>query len=122
MDNFDWRTMSTLTFPASINPTEYLRYEANGTWTATNKDQTCVDTNSNPAYAVAVLKAKMHPINDEDRGHMIASLHKWIQQCQAFIDKCGPFRQWKADVKDARKGIDRMRKEIERLQKLELHQ
>lgn len=80
MENFDWRKMSKLTFPSGANETEYLRFEANGTWTASNKERVCTLTNSNPANAVAVLNAKMHPVNDEDRGHMIASLHECIQR------------------------------------------
>ena len=84
MENFDWRKMSKLTFPSGANETEYLRFEANGTWTASDKERVCTLTNSNPANAVAVLNAKMHPVNDEDRGHMIASLHEWVQRYQAF--------------------------------------
>lgn len=122
MDRFDWRRMSKLTFPSGVNEIQYLRFEANGTWTASDKEQTCTMTNSNPANAVAVLNAKMHPINDEDRGHMIASLHEWTQRYQAFIAVYGAFRQWKVDIKDARKSIERMEKESERLRKLELPQ
>lgn len=85
MENFDWRKMSKLIFPSGVNETEYLRFEANGTWTASDKEQVCTMTNSNPANAVAVLNAKMHPVNDEDRGHMITSLHEWIQRYQAFF-------------------------------------
>ena len=49
MENFDWRKMSKLTFPPGVNETEYLRFEANGTWTASDKEQVCTMTNSNPA-------------------------------------------------------------------------
>ena len=101
MENFDWRKMSKLTFPSGANETEYLRFEANGTWTASDKERVCTLTNSNPANAVAVLNAKMHPVNDKDRGHMIASLHEWVQRYQAFlaaylINKIGEYR-WHTD-------------------------
>lgn len=119
MENFNWRKMSKLTFPSGTNETQYLRFEENGTWTASDKEQVCVMTNSNPASAVAVLNAKMHPANDEDRGHMIASLYEWIQRYQAFLAAYGGFSQWKSDAKDARKGIERMEKEIKRLREME---
>lgn len=120
MENFDWRKMSKLTFPPGVNETQYLRFEANGTWTATDKEQTCVMTNTNPANAVAVLNAKMHPVNDGDRGHMIASLQEWIQWYQVFLAKYGAYPQWKSESKDTRRGIDRMENEIKRLRDLEL--
>lgn len=122
MENFDWRKMSKLTFPSGANETEYLRFEANGTWTASDKERVCTLTNSNPANAVAVLNAKMHPVNDEDRGHMITSLHEWIQRYQAFLAAYGAFPQWKSDIKDAHKDIERMEKEIKRLREMELPQ
>ncbi|QBB67381.1 hypothetical protein SRB521_03124 [Intestinimonas butyriciproducens] len=34
----------------------------------------------------------------------------------------GAFPQWKSDTKDARKGIERMEKEIKRLREMELPQ
>ena len=38
---------------------------------------------------------------------------------QAFLAAYGAFPQWKSDTKDARKGIERMEKEIERLSEME---
>lgn len=120
MDSFDWRKMSKLTYPLGVNEVEYLRFENNGTWTSSDKDQICIMTNTKPANAVAVLNAKMHPINDADRGYMVASLYEWIERYQAFIAEYGAFPQWKVDVKHAHKSIERMEKEIERLQALSL--
>lgn len=86
MENFNWRKMSKLTFPSGTNETQYLRFEENGTWTASDKEQVCVMTNSNPASAVAVLNAKMHPANDEDRGHSISSYQKLYDMAIEYIE------------------------------------
>lgn len=119
MENFDWRKMSKLTFPSGANETEYLRFEANGTWTASDKEQICTTTNTNPANAVAVLNAKMHPANNEDRWHMVDTLREWIQRYQEFLEKYGALPQWEPDTKDARRGIERMEKDIKRLGEME---
>lgn len=120
MEDFNWRKMSKLTFPLGVNEIQYLRFEANGTWTATDKEQICVLTNTHPANAVAVLNAKMHPVNDGGRGHMIASLQEWIQRYQVFLAEYGAYPQWKSESKDAHRGIRRMEDEIKRLRDLEL--
>lgn len=122
MENFNWRKMSKITFPSGTSETEYLRFEENGTWTASDKEQFYVLTNTNPAYSVAMLNAKMHPVNDQDRRHMIASLQEWIQRNQDFLAKYGTQPQCRADAKDALKGIDRMEKEIARLKEMKLPQ
>lgn len=122
MENFDWRKMSKLTFPNGVNETEYLRFEANGTWTASDKEQVCTMTNTNPANAVAVLNAKMHPVNDEDRWHMIDSLQEWIQRYKEFLTIYGDFPQWQSDSKDVRRGVERMEQEIKRLREIEFPQ
>ena len=122
MENFDWRKMSKLTFPNGVNGTEYLRFEANGTWTASDKEQVCTMTNTNPANAVAVLNAKMHPVNDEDRWHMIDSLQEWIQRYKEFLTIYGDFPQWQSDSKDVRRGVERMEQEIKRLREIEFPQ
>lgn len=120
MENFDWRKMSKLTYPLGVNEVEYLRFEDNGTWTSSDKGQICVMTNTKPANAVAELNAKMHPINDADCRHMIDSLREWIQHYQAFVTDYGSLPQWKVDVKHSHKSCERMEKEIERLQGLNL--
>lgn len=122
MDNFDWRKMSKIVYPNGINETQYLRYGADGKWTASDKDQCCVLSNCNPAGNVAVLNAKMHPINDEDRRHMIASMEAEIQSLREFIDKYGSYPKWKSEIKDANRGIARLEKEIHRLRELSFPQ
>lgn len=46
---------------------------------------------------------------------MILSLQNRLQYNSIFLEKYGAYPQWKSDVKDARKGIARLEKEIERL-------
>lgn len=118
MDNFDWRTMSKMTSAAGV---EYLRLEENGFWTASDREQTCVLNNTCLGYAVAMIDAKLYPINCVDRDAMIVSLQAWIRRCQKFLDEYGNRPNWKSstEVKDARRGIRRMEKEITRLKGME---
>ena len=120
MTDFNWRKMSKLTFPAGVNETQYLYYEAEGKWTASDKERLCVMPNSDPAGSVAVLNAKMHPVNNEDRGHMIESLEASKQHFEKFFEEYGAYPQWKSEAKNARKCITRLEKEINRLRELSL--
>lgn len=122
MEDFDWRKMSKLTFPSGINEPEYLRFEQDGTWTASSRDMCCVTTNSCIGYAVAVLNAKLHPINNGDRDHMITSLQNWVKHDNAFLDKYNACHNLQAEVKRVRRGISRMQKEILRPEEIEFPQ
>jgi len=118
MDHFDWHTMSKMTSTAGV---EYLRLEENGTWTASDKEQICVLMNTSLGYAVAMVDAKLHPINSADRDAMIVSLEEWIGMTQKFLDEYGNRPAWKSsiEVKDGRRGIRRTEKEISRLRGME---
>ena len=121
MDSFNWRTMSKMTSTAGV---EYLRLEEDGTWTASDREQTCVLNNICLDYAVAMLDAKLSPINGTDRDAMIVSLEEWIVRCRGFLAEYGNRPAWRSstEVKDARRGIKRMEREIARLGKLEFPQ
>lgn len=121
MDNFNWRTMSKMTSTAGV---EYLRLEENGSWTSSDREQTCVLNNTCLGYAVAMLDAKLSPISGTDRDAMIVSLQEWTERCQDFLNEYGNRPAWKSsvEVKDARRGIKRMEREIARLGKLEFLQ
>lgn len=118
MDSFNWRTMSKMTSTAGV---EYLRLEENGSWTASDREQACVLNNTSLGYAVAMVDAKLYPINSTDRDAMIVSLEEWTVRCQEFLDEYGSRPNWKStvEVKDARRGIRRMEKEITRLMGLQ---
>ena len=122
MENFDYRNMSKLTFPPGVNETEYLRFEKNGTWTASSRDMVCILTNTNIEYAVATLNAKLHPVNSDDRNQMITSLQNWIQHNDTFLEKYGTYPQWQSEAKNVRRGISRMQNEIVRLKGIEFPQ
>lgn len=122
MENLDYRNMSKLTFPSGINETEYLRFEEDETWTASSRDRVCVSTNSNIGYAVAILNAKLHPINKEDRDRMIISLQDWIKHNNTFLEQYGTYTKWQAEIKGIQRGILRMQKEIVRLKEIEFPQ
>lgn len=116
MPDFDYRTLSKIVFPNG-DETQYLQY-ADGRWTASNRDQTCVLTNTCLGYAVASLNAKLRPASGADRDHMIASLREWIRHNEDFLEEYGSLPQWESKVKDARKGISRLEKEILRLESI----
>lgn len=122
MENLDYRNMSKLTFPSGINETEYLRFEEDETWTASSRDRVCVSTNSNIGYAVATLNAKLHPINKEDRDHMIISLQDWIKHNNTFLEQYGTCTKWQSETKSIQRGILRMQKEIVHLKEIEFPQ
>jgi len=117
MDNFDPKKFSKITYPLGVNETVYLWLAGNGKWMSSDKEQLCVFHNFQPAGDVAVLNAKLHPINSTDRDAMIVSLEEEIKGYQRFLDEYGRRPAWKAstEVKDARRGIKRMEKEITHL-------
>lgn len=121
MDNFDPKRMSKITYPCGVNETEYLRLVEDGKWIASDKEQICVLYNYDLAKSVAALNAQLHPINSTDRDAMIVSLKKEIELCQEFLNKYVSWPAWKSsiEVKDARRGIKHMEKEIARLKKMD---
>ncbi len=118
MDNFDWRKMSKMTSVG--NGTQYLRLEGN-TWIVTDKEQTYIFNNVDIDYDVSMLDAKLYPISGIDRNAMIASLEDGIEKYQKFLNEYGSRPNWKSttEVKDARRGLKRKKKEILRLREME---
>lgn len=119
MSNFDWRSMSKLTSVG--NGIQYLRLEGDSTWTLSDKDQTYIFSKVDIAYDVSMLDAKLHPISGIDRDAMVTSLEDAAESYQKFLNEYGRQPNWKSttEIKDARRGLKRMKKEITRLRGME---
>lgn len=119
MDNFAPKRMSKMTSVG--NGIQYLRLEGDNTWTVLDKDQTYIFSNVDIDYDVSMLDAKLYPINGIDRDAMVTSLEDAAERYQKFLNEYGRRPNWKSttEVKDARRGLKRMKKELTRLRGLE---
>lgn len=120
MEEFNYRKLSKLTYPAGINETMYLRFAPDGRCEASDKGRECVLHNFGAADCVGVLNAKLHPVNDSDRTQMIAALEKCLVAYQRFLNKYSTLKNMKGECSDYKKYIARTEREIGRLRELVL--